>query len=193
MVNSYFHWCFIPFGVCIFWLWFPPENVLTILHYKQNGLKVILMHVKYDTGMELGTTWLLWRKRIVITMQWQVWLWTTFLMHSYSAVLVLRWNLFWAVKTPVDLRASFRKLKVWNELNSNEINITVWIQNREHFNLILTFPIVQEPIRSNMKPQTNYRYCLRFSFLARDWFFTWNIITYMPWIFLVFMIFRFLQ
>lgn len=42
-------------------------------------------------------------------------------------------------------------------------------KNHEPLDLILTFPIVQQPISDNMKPQHNYRYCLRFSFRVRDW------------------------
>ena len=42
-------------------------------------------------------------------------------------------------------------------------------KNRQQVDLLLTFPIAQQPIRSDMKPQTNYRYWLWFSFLALDW------------------------
>ena len=62
------------------------------------------------------------------------------------------------------------------------MSLTVFLlcesKNREHFDLILTFSIVQQPVKSHMKPQINYRYSLRFSFLVRDWLFTWNTITF---------------
>ena len=50
-------------------------------------------------------------------------------------------------------------------------------KNREHFDSILTIPIVQQPIRSEMEPQTNFLYCFQI-ILARDWRFTWNTITF---------------
>ena len=68
-----------------------------------------------------------------------------------------------------------------NNYHSNNWNNNYYCANPKTmntFHLILTFPIVQQPSRNDRKPQTNYRYCLRFCFLACDWLFTWNAITF---------------
>ena len=72
-----------------------------------------------------------------------------------------------------------RGIKHWSLLG-----VTVWIKPfifdfAANTNWSLQNQIKVVIIRSNTKPQTNYHYCLRFSFLTHDWlnFITWNTIT----------------